>query len=697
MMFFRNTLFDSARRMVLVFVGMIFCTIICTAHNRALDSITAVIASADAQGRRDSSVLNGLIDAAFEEHNNYPDHALQLIMKAEKLAVESKDSLKLATALNVTGLIYLNKGFYSIALDNVLRALAMRERIGDTVGIASSLNNLGLIYRNLGSYSQSLQCFQRAFILHTRLANKDGLAAIHTNLGVTYQAQQRFDSALAGHQQALAIYQQLGNTEGIGRAYTNIGEALRGLGRYEQSLASLFNALTIHRTLNNSRSIMIALLGIAKVYDAMHNTSDVVRYAHQALVLADSLKARDEQRDILLLLAEAYQTNGHLTNALEFRRRYDTIKDSLYDSQNNILMAEMQVRYEAEQKNKEISLLQRDSEIQRLELSRHVAVRNLLVASVVLLVTLLAVFVNRFRLKQRTARLLRGQNEELHRANAEILRQQRILEDQAAEIEVANTELHETNIRLHEIDQEKNEFLGIAAHDLKNPLSSIMMVVSMVQRYRTHLSEEEVAEQLSKVEMTARRMSEIITNLLDVNAIETGMLHLEWTSYAAAPVVEHIVDHHKLRAESKQITLICELDPETRIYGDCNRTIAVIDNLVSNAIKYSPPGKRVWIEVKGQAMSAKKHGSNLKPVPCCSILVKDEGPGLSAEDKEKLFGKFVRLTAQPTGGEHSTGLGLSIVKKLVEAMSGRVWCESELGKGATFIVELPSEELHLRE
>jgi signal transduction histidine kinase len=72
------------------------------------------------------------------------------------------------------------------------------------------------------------------------------------------------------------------------------------------------------------------------------------------------------------------------------------------------------------------------------------------------------------------------------------------------------------------------------------------------------------------------------------------------------------------------------------------------------------------------------------------VEVQDEGPGLSDEDKKKLFGKFARLSAQPTGGEHSTGLGLSIVKKLVEAMHGRVWCESELGKGATFIVELPS-------
>ena len=103
----------------------------------------------------------------------------------------------------------------------------------------------------------------------------------------------------------------------------------------------------------------------------------------------------------------------------------------------------------------------------------------------------------------------------------------------------------------------------------------------------------------------------------------------------------------------------------------------VLENLVSNAVKYSPPGKNIFVRLKRHAEAVR-------------VEVQDEGPGLSAEDQKKLFGKFARLSAKPTGGEHSTGLGLSIVKKMVEAMNGRVWCESELGRGATFIVEFPT-------
>ncbi|MBK9249385.1 MAG: sensor histidine kinase [Ignavibacteria bacterium] len=98
--------------------------------------------------------------------------------------------------------------------------------------------------------------------------------------------------------------------------------------------------------------------------------------------------------------------------------------------------------------------------------------------------------------------------------------------------------------------------------------------------------------------------------------------------------------------------------------------------MLSNAVKYSPHGKNVYIAVS-------------KSDSTCRISIKDEGPGISDQDKLKLFGKFQRLTAKPTGGEHSTGLGLSIVKKFVEMMRGRVWCESKLGEGAEFIVELP--------
>ncbi|MFY8001277.1 MAG: sensor histidine kinase, partial [Candidatus Kapaibacteriota bacterium] len=147
-------------------------------------------------------------------------------------------------------------------------------------------------------------------------------------------------------------------------------------------------------------------------------------------------------------------------------------------------------------------------------------------------------------------------------------------------------------------------------------------------------------------------------------------------------ILDAIVDDYQTRATQKGIILYYEpLPPDTSwILADKQTVRQIFENLISNAVKYSPPWKQVWVRVKHTEFSGKK---------MMRVEVQDEGPGLSEEDKSKLFQKFARLSAQPTGGENSTGLGLSIVKKLVELQQGRVWCESTLGKGATFIVEFP--------
>jgi signal transduction histidine kinase len=144
------------------------------------------------------------------------------------------------------------------------------------------------------------------------------------------------------------------------------------------------------------------------------------------------------------------------------------------------------------------------------------------------------------------------------------------------------------------------------------------------------------------------------------------------------PALTSVVETQRPHATAKQQTihLQSEAAPVT-VAVDPNILVQVLENLISNAVKYSPPGKNIFVRLKQQPSLA-------------WIEVQDEGPGLSAADQKKLFGKFARLSAKPTGGEHSTGLGLSIVKKMVEAMNGKVWCESELGRGATFIVGFPA-------
>jgi signal transduction histidine kinase len=266
--------------------------------------------------------------------------------------------------------------------------------------------------------------------------------------------------------------------------------------------------------------------------------------------------------------------------------------------------------------------------------------------------------------------------QKLEESRREIIEQRELLEEETARVEMANAELNLKNEQLQALDTEKNEFLGIVAHDLKNPLFGIKGLAQILEKEYATLSPEEIQDFSADIRLSADRMFELISNLLNINALEQNGWRMEIQPFPITPAAEHAFNRYKQRAEAKNITLNFTSQTDAEIVADRSATMQILDNLVSNAVKYSPFGKKVYVRVLERDNKVR-------------LEVQDEGPGLTPEDLKKLFGKFARLSAQPTGGEHSTGLGLSIVKKLVEAMNGNVWCESEFGVGSTFFVEFP--------
>lgn len=256
----------------------------------------------------------------------------------------------------------------------------------------------------------------------------------------------------------------------------------------------------------------------------------------------------------------------------------------------------------------------------------------------------------------------------------------KIIATQNAAVEAANRELQSRNIELAQLNEEKNEIIGIAAHDLKNPLSGIILNADVVVSFFDRMQRSDIIREMERINNAARRMSEIITNILDINAIETGRRDYSVEQIDICQLTRDVVEEYRRPADFKSIAIHTETHNTLLIEADRNAILQVLDNLISNAVKYSPQGKNIRVRV-GETVTAS--------IPVVRLEVQDEGAGLTEEDKKRLFGKFARLSARPTGNEHSTGLGLSIVKKLVETAQGRIWCESTVGCGATFIVELP--------
>lgn len=239
-------------------------------------------------------------------------------------------------------------------------------------------------------------------------------------------------------------------------------------------------------------------------------------------------------------------------------------------------------------------------------------------------------------------------------------------------------DLERRNNQLEDLNQLKNEFLGMAAHDIRNPLTAILAGAEILELTAGSAATEKVIQTSHQIQIAGNRIKTLLTNLLDVNAIDSGKRNIEIEPIELSSILEQVVTNHESSARSKTIEIIRDQTTNGElIMADACAAGQVLDNLISNAIKYSPPERRVWI-------------SNERCADTVKITIRDEGPGLSQEDRENMFGKFARLTPRPTAGESSTGLGLWIVRELIISMEGSIRCESTLGEGATFIVEFRS-------
>ncbi len=245
------------------------------------------------------------------------------------------------------------------------------------------------------------------------------------------------------------------------------------------------------------------------------------------------------------------------------------------------------------------------------------------------------------------------------------------LASRQAAIEAKNQELQ----RLNEL---KNSFLGMAAHDLRNPLSSIQLIASVLRDRTFPLSEEERTSLLDDIVKQTQHMVALLDDLLDVSRIEAGKLELRYSTLNVADFARQIVERQAQLATSKGTVVTLRRVDEGTLVADPTRLRQILDNLISNAVKYSPPGSTVWVDV-----CVERGGWR--------FAVQDQGPGITPEDRDRLFTEFGRLSARPTGGEKSFGLGLAITRRMVEAHGGLIDVDSTPGQGATFWVWLPAQ------
>ncbi len=238
-------------------------------------------------------------------------------------------------------------------------------------------------------------------------------------------------------------------------------------------------------------------------------------------------------------------------------------------------------------------------------------------------------------------------------------------------------QLHQANAELRELNELKNRFIGMAAHDLRKPVGVIMTYSEFMLDEAGDRLDDEQRGFLRASLAAATGMKRLIDNFLDVSVIESGHLRLERSSAAAAELLADVLPLVRLIAARKKVELITEAGDDVRpLSVDRAKIQQVLVNLASNAIEHSKTGQRVWLTARTEGQGR-------------VFSVRDEGPGIPPEEQKRLFAPFARAGTRKTAGERSVGLGLAIARLVVEAHGGRIWVESVPGSGSDFLFSLP--------
>jgi signal transduction histidine kinase len=638
--------------------------------------------------------------ADIEELHGHYGQARRQYDTAEHLFRAINDEAGIAATLRGKAWIALYEGRFDVATEISLNASRPAERTNDESVMASVLLLRAMIYINTQNTPQALSVAEEAVQKAQKTLNLYIQAqALHVH-GTAVFMQQHYDTAWAIYEKALAIHTALQNKQGMAYAYymqaivisykNNIAleqayqenilkilerrlTRLRLLPYVDEVRKGFAMAFQLAEEAEDLRKIGLFAYGIAGFHNMYHEDKQAQIYAHKALEVMQTLHNTNFVSLVYDMLYRIAERKKDYKQAFLYHQKFKQYSDSLYTEQSSKAIAEAQAKYDDEKRQQQIQLLEKEH---RLDAT----IRNALIAGGASLLLIVIVVVNRYRIK--------------HRAEAKLREQHQLLEVQSAQIQMFNAMLMEQTVKLEELNAEKSELMHIVAHDLKNPLGGVRSLAELIAE--GYITPDDHASTAAQIVTATDRMTALVKNMLGLSAIESGKVQFSEEVMDVRPIIAAVVDDYAAQAAAKNMTVFWSsvgdnadddannnADDALFIQGDGAAFRQIIDNLLSNALKYSPAGKRVWIDASFTAHNP----SNTRYV---RIEIKDEGPGLTEDDKNKLFGKFARLSAKPTGGEHSTGLGLAIVKRLVDVMDGRVWCESLVGKGAAFVLEFPA-------
>jgi len=521
------------------------------------------------------------------------------------------------------------------AIEFLEKSIAIRQNIGDVTGLAKSMGNMGIVYYAMSEYSKSLEYHTRSLEMCKSLSLQHDIIRELGNIGNVYYSLNEYDRALEIYIEALNETKKTNNQREVARLYSNIGQTYKSLNNLDLALKFTLESLEIDRALDTKSTIARSCSILGVLYHILDDYEEALKYMYEALALYEKIGMLRGVADICADIS-------------------DLLLDPKY-SKHNAAEAERFLQ-KSIQINTELSL-------------NHALSRNMLqMAEMCKMQERWEESANSF---QKHIDLYKQVQSDDTRKSAEKFSQGRDIALMNREKEL----LYSKNSELEEANSFKTKLMAMAAHDLKNPTSNIKLIAAMLTEMIEHNTE--VYDLVRMIQDSAEHMNNMITSLLESAAAQTGTIQLEKKRTNVRSLVKKSADFFSLSAGKKKQVILADLS-ECYAMLDEERFMQVVDNIIGNAVKYSYENSFIKVSLKNM-------GSTLL------FTVADQGQGLTQEDIQQLFQQFKRLSSVPTGSEHSSGLGLHIVKQIVGLHGGEIWAESD-GKdqGTTFFVEIPT-------
>lgn len=608
------------------------------------------------------------------------------------------DNIQLQKIYHNLGLTNQYLNHYDEALTAYQNMIEIAETIGDKKQKAIGYQDIGTLYNDLQKYSLAEHYYEKALEIYQDLSIKERVAAIYQNIGVLNYNWGNLNECLNYYKKSLAIYEKLADKQNIAISLSNIGLVYEETKDYSMALNYYLKALIIFEEINFKPTLVYIFYNLGSLYRNLGEFDKSIEYFTKGLNLSVEISMKDYISYNYEALSALYEQLGEYKKSLNYYKEYSLIKDSLFNEEKHRQIEELEAQFQNAQHQKEIEYLKLEQELQQAKL-RKKENQNLVLILSSLLTLVIAFILFIFVRKQRSLNdKLHVEIEERKSSEEELRKMKQELESRVKQrtqdIEETNRKLvqeieeHEKTMqdleiakdKAEEADKLKSNFLANVSHELRTPMNAISGFSQMLGY--DHLSVNKRQEYVQLVQENCASLTNLIDDIVDFAAIESGQINIEIKQFNPHPTLEYLYDHFtkEIIKRNKENVVLSYANENSEndilLETDPSRLKQILAILIDNALKFTE---------KGHVEFGFVHPKDKE----IQFFVRDTGIGIDEKHQKLIFERFRQVDESTTKKYGGSGIGLSVAKSLVELLQGEIFVESTPKRGATFYVNLP--------